>query len=82
MSVAVWRQHDAMRRCGNGFGVIPRPSDGEKEIDFRLIAAASINCDFRPRPKALSSEMDASSRQQARQNKKIERRLIPSDQVR
>jgi hypothetical protein len=45
MQFAIWREQDAMRQCGNGFGVIPRSFRDEKE-SFRLIAAASINCDF------------------------------------
>jgi hypothetical protein len=31
MQFAVWREQDAMRRCGNGFGVIPRSFRDEKE---------------------------------------------------
>jgi hypothetical protein len=47
MHFALWRQRDAMRHCGNRFEVIPRLFDVKKNW-FRLIAAASINCDFRP----------------------------------
>jgi hypothetical protein len=46
MHFALWRQRDAMRQCEIRFGVIPRSFDDEKDW-FRLIAAASINCDFR-----------------------------------
>jgi hypothetical protein len=31
MQVAVWREQDAMRQCGNGFGVIARSFRDEKE---------------------------------------------------
>jgi hypothetical protein len=47
MHFGVWRQRDAMRLCGNRFGVIPRRFDDEKDW-IRLIAVASINCDFQP----------------------------------
>jgi hypothetical protein len=39
-----------------GFGVIPRVFDGEKNR-FRLVAAASINCDFRGRPNEKECQM-------------------------
>src|SRR5467141_756150 len=42
--------------CPLGFGVIPHVFDGEKNR-FRLIAAASINCDFRDRPHEKEQQM-------------------------
>src|SRR5882724_5717898 len=45
-----------MWRCPTGFGVIPRIFDGEKDR-FSLIAAASINCDFRGRPNEKERQM-------------------------
>jgi hypothetical protein len=31
MQIELWREQDAMRQCGIGFGVIPRLFDDEKE---------------------------------------------------
>jgi hypothetical protein len=53
-----------MRQCKIDFGVIPR-SFGDEKDRARLIAAASINCDFRTRLTAFSSEMAAGSRQES-----------------
>jgi len=39
-----------MWRCGNDFGVIPRPFDDEKGPVCR-IAAATINCNFQGLPR-------------------------------
>jgi hypothetical protein len=50
-----------MRQCTIDFGVIPR-SFGDEKDRSRLIAAASINCDFPTRFTALSSEVAAGSR--------------------
>jgi hypothetical protein len=55
MQFAIWREQDAMRQCGIGFGVIPRLFRDQKR--FRLIAAASINCDFPGRPAAFHASM-------------------------
>jgi hypothetical protein len=63
MRVAVWREQDAMRQCKIDFGVIAR-SFGDEKDRSRLIAAVSINCDFRTRLIAFPSEVAAGSRKE------------------
>jgi hypothetical protein len=63
MRVAVWREQDAMRHRKIYFGVIAR-SFGDQKDRSRLIAAVSINCDFRTRLITFSSEVAAGSREE------------------
>jgi hypothetical protein len=63
----MWQQKDTMRQRGNDFGVIPRKFNDEKRNDAAALQPRTLTAIFRPRPKAIGSELVASSREETRQ---------------